>query len=194
MSGNIDQTAAGIRLGWRFRRELAKLLRSSRDCAGILGIEPEEVKLRGIEVLALDFDGVLSHHGASEPLPEVVGWFEKCVRIFGENRVFILSNRPTDSRRLWFAGHFPGVRFVSGVRKKPFPDGISKVAELSGAPVSEILMVDDRLLTGCLAAVSAGARAHYISRPYISFRNNTRTELFFWLLRRVERLLVRMAK
>jgi len=51
-------------------------------------------------------------------------------------------------------------------------------------------MVDDRLLTGCLAALVAGARPCYIRRPYISFSHRPLAELFFWMLRRAERCFV----
>jgi hypothetical protein len=52
-------------------------------------------------------------------------------------------------------------------------------------------MVDDRLLTGCLAALEAGARPCYIRRPYIAFRHRPLAELFFMLLRRAERSFVK---
>ena len=92
----------------------------------------------------------------------------------------------------WFAEHFPALRFLSGVRKKPFPDGINKAGELAGVPLSSILMVDDRLLTGCLAAINAGAVPCYIRRPYISFKHRPGAELFFMLLRLAERCFVKV--
>jgi hypothetical protein len=51
-------------------------------------------------------------------------------------------------------------------------------------------MVDDRLLTGCLAALVAGARPCYIRQPYISLGQRPLAELFFVLLRWVERCFV----
>jgi hypothetical protein len=53
-------------------------------------------------------------------------------------------------------------------------------------------MVDDRLLTGCLAALVAGARPCYIRKPFISFSHNISAETFFMLLRTAERLIVRL--
>lgn len=113
-----------------------------------------------------------------------------CEHVFGSDRIFILSNKPTEGRRHWFAEHFPALRFISGVRKKPFPDGLNKTGELAGVPLSSILMVDDRLLTGCLAAINAGAVPCYIRRPYVSFRHRPAAELFFMMLRWAERRLV----
>lgn len=51
-------------------------------------------------------------------------------------------------------------------------------------------MVDDRLLTGCLAALGAGARPCCIRQPYISFKQRPLAELFFMLMRRFERWFV----
>ncbi len=117
---------------------------------------------------------------------------KRCEALFGGDKIFILSNKPTDERRQWFAERFPAMRFISGVRKKPYPDGLNKTAELAGVPPAKILMVDDRLLTGCLAALVAGARPCYIRRPYVSFRQRPAAELFFGLLRRGERAFVRV--
>ncbi len=146
----------------------------------------------GITALALDFDGVLAHHGAPVPIPEAIVWMKRCEAVFGGGKIFILSNKPTEGRRRWFAEHFPAMRFISGVRKKPYPDGLNKTGELAGVPLSSILMVDDRLLTGCLAAIVAGARPCYIRKPYVSFNHRPVAELFFQLLRAGERLFVRL--
>jgi predicted HAD superfamily phosphohydrolase YqeG len=158
----------------------------------ILALAPETLRLEGVQALALDFDGVLAHHGAPVPIPEAIEWLKKCVAVFGGDRIFILSNKPTEERRQWFAGHFPDMRFISGVRKKPYPDGIAKAAQLAGVQPATILMVDDRLLTGCLAALLAGARPCYIRAPYASYRHRPLAELFFRLLRMGERLFVRV--
>lgn len=158
----------------------------------MLDQEPKLLAEQGVQALALDFDGVLAPHGADCPLPEVVDWLQRAVEVFGEERIVILSNRPSGPRVGWFTSRFPGVHFVSGVRKKPYPDGLIKAGELVGAPLSLLLMADDRLLTGCLAAVLAGARPWYIRRPYVSLRTNFRKELFFQALRHGERLFVRL--
>jgi HAD superfamily phosphatase (TIGR01668 family) len=181
---------AGFSLGIRHRRKLRQILDETPDTATILTLDPEALKSSGIAALALDFDGVLAHHDAPAPLPGAIEWMRRCEAVFGGNRIFILSNKPTEGRRLWFARNFPEMRFISGVRKKPYPDGINKTGELTGVPLSQILMVDDRLLTGCLAALVAGARPCYIRRPYVSLGHRPLAELFFMLLRRFERCFV----
>ena len=181
---------AGFSLGVQHRRQLRRILDETPGTTFIQTLDPEALKSSGISVLALDFDGVLAHHGAPAPLPEAIEWMKRCETVFGGDRIFILSNKPTDGRRRWFAEQFPTMRFISGVRKKPYPDGLNKTGELAGVPLSSIMMVDDRLLTGCLAALVAGARPCYIRRPYISFNQRPLAELFFKLLRRAERCFV----
>lgn len=187
---DFSHILAGFSLGFRHRSALLSLLRETPKSCRILSLDPEQLKSSGISALALDFDGVLACHGAPEPLPEAVAWLKRCQTVFGGERIFILSNKPTEGRKAWFIEHFPAFRFISGVRKKPYPDGLYKTGELAGIPLSSILMVDDRLLTGCLAAINAGARPCYIRTPYVSFSNRPLAELFFKLLRSGERVFV----
>lgn len=174
------------------RHKLLRLVCDTGTGAGLLCIDPVELRRDGIKALALDFDGVLAHHGAPEPIPEAIAWLERCEKTFDAGNIFILSNKPTESRREWFAEHFPAIRFISGVRKKPYPDGIEKAGLLAGVPPCSILMVDDRLLTGCLAALVAGARPCYILSPYTSLAHKPFSEIFFRLLRSGERSFVRL--
>jgi len=182
----------GITTGWQYRYQLRKLIAETAVTSRLLDQEPQQLAEKGVRALALDFDGVLAPHGADQPLPEVVDWLKRAVAVLGVEQIVILSNRPFGSRVDWFAIHFPGLRFVSGVRKKPYPDGLIKTGELASVPLSSILMVDDRLLTGCLSALLAGARPYYVRNPYISFKTNICKELFFQLLRSCERLFVRL--
>jgi predicted HAD superfamily phosphohydrolase YqeG len=184
--------SAGFSFGFHYRNDLRKVLGSTALNSGILELDPEKLRSSGILVLALDFDGVLSPHGFAAPITQAVEWLTRSAAVFGENRLFILSNKPTRERKEWFDSHFPAIRFISGVRKKPFPDGINKIGELARVPLSSILMVDDRLLTGCLAALVAGARPCYIRNPFISFSRNSLAETFFMLLRIAERLYIRL--
>jgi len=183
---------AGFRLGRIHCRQLAALLDSNADRISLLQVDPVALKNSGIAAIAIDFDGVLAPHGFATPLPESTTWLSQCAAVFGEERLFVLSNKPTEARNRWFQAHFPSLRFISNVRKKPFPDGLQRIADLSGVPVSTVAVLDDRLLTGCLAAINAGARPCHISRPYISLSDQTCAELFFWGLRLFERLFIRI--
>jgi predicted HAD superfamily phosphohydrolase YqeG len=192
--GFYSHIAAGFSLGFCMRHELGHLLHATPQDRSIANLDPNQLHSQGIRVLALDFDGVLSPHGFAAPIPTAEQWLKSCSTVFGEDCIFILSNKPTLERKEWFESHFPAIRFISGVRKKPFPDGLKKIEELSQAPLPSILMVDDRLLTGCLAALAAGATPCYIRRPFVSFRHNSVPEAFFTLMRVVERLFVTICK
>lgn len=186
----FSHVLAGFTLGLTFRRELGRVLRETRPGSSILTLDPARLMACGIEALALDFDGVLAPHGFPAPLPEAQEWLARCCEVFGAERIFILSNKPTEARKVWFRDNFPGIRFISGVRKKPYPDGLERTGEMAGVPLSSVLMVDDRLLTGCLAALVAGARPLYVRLPYRSFRHRPLAELFFMVLRVGERVFV----
>ena len=105
--GSYSHILAGFSLGFRHRRELRSLLDNTSPNSCILELDPEALFSSGITVLALDFDGVLANHGAAVPLPEAVEWMKRCEAVFGGDKIFILSNKPTEGRRKWFAEHFP---------------------------------------------------------------------------------------
>lgn len=182
----------GLTEGWRRRRQLRALLRLTPSSRTVLDLTPEQVRAEGVVALAVDFDGVLAPHGGEAPLPEAVVWLRSMASALGEDKLVILSNRPKGPRLDWFRQEMPGVRVLAGVRKKPYPDGLIQAGEQMSAPLSMILMVDDRLLTGCLAALVAGCRPWYVRRPFVDWRGEACHELFFMLLRRGERLLVRL--
>ncbi|WP_246559256.1 hypothetical protein [Citrifermentans pelophilum] len=188
----MNHAIYGFIAGFSNRHQLAKILRNSPRRQETHNVKPEALKASGATVLALDFDGVLAPHGRTEPLPEATAWLVGCCAVFGEERVFILSNKPTRERSAWFKAHFPGIRFISGVRKKPYPDGLFKVIELSASPPAEIVLLDDRLLTGVLATCLAGTSIAYINKPYTDFGSNPLAETFFATLRIIEQTLIRM--
>ena len=189
----IDSILYGLKMGIASRRQLAEIVRRFHAPQRTIEVAPEELAARGITVLALDFDGVLAPHRDAVPLPEVEEWLRRCAAVLGEERIFILSNRPDPVRADYFRRTFPGVHYVSGVRKKPFPDGLLKIMELSGAVPRQVVMFDDRLLTGVLGACLVGVGVIYITAPYVSLSQRPLQEGFFMLLRFVERKLISIA-
>lgn len=186
----MNHVIYGFIAGFSHRQRLASILRSSPAGTATHAVSPERLKAEGVSVLALDFDGVLAPHGRPEPIPEAAEWLSRCRTVFGEDHIYILSNKPTQERCDWFAAHFPKIRFISGVRKKPYPDGLIKVIEQSGARPANVVLLDDRLLTGVLATCLAGTGVSYINRPYTDMGAKPVHELFFATLRTVERLLI----
>ena len=162
----------------------------SRQCAQVIGLNAAQFKTLGAKVLVLDFDGVLSPHGAITPLPEVTTWLKQLVKQFPQKQIYILSNKPLPQRKAWFEEHFPLIHFVSGIRKKPYPDGLQHIIQASGARPSEVWLIDDRLFTGMLACILSGTRGIWVTQPYKDFGLHALPELFFTCLRTLEKAIV----
>jgi predicted HAD superfamily phosphohydrolase YqeG len=150
-------------------------------------------KFKGSEIktLIFDFDGVLANHGAIEPLEEVLNVLTKSSEEF---KVYILSNKPIKAREDFFTKNFPTIKFVSPTHKKPYPDEIYKILQDSECQANEALLIDDRLLTGGLAAAISGIQFYYITQPFVKYKENLTSELFFTFLRKFERLWFRPSK
>lgn len=148
--------------------------------------------LKPNSVLALDFDGVLAPHGYPKPIDEATAWLKELVASGRYKRVYIYSNKPTQARKTFFAQLSPEIRFVSKQRKKPYPDGLKFIIEQERVAPSNVIMVDDRLLTGMLAAIIAGTSWLYISRPLKDYRYNLISEVFFTVLRFSEVQIIRV--
>lgn len=164
-------------------RKMLKSIRYSNCLESVVDLTPEFLSEKGINYLALDFDGVLASHGKPEILAEVKQWLDDFVTKFEESNIFVLSNKPTQERLEYFKKYFPKIRFISGVAKKPYPDGLNKIINIINCQPQEIALVDDRLLTGCLACFIAGSYPILITKPYVDRENYTKEEKFFSFLR-----------
>ena len=144
------------------------------------------LRSQNIKFVALDFDGVLASHGKPELNADVKIWLDSFAENFGQENIFILSNKPTQVRLEYFQKHYSQIRFISGVAKKPYPDGLQKVISTVGCKPEEVALVDDRLLTGCLACIIAGCYPILITKPFVDYDNYTTSEKFFTFLRKWE--------
>ena len=160
----------------------------------IICLDLNKLKQENILALILDFDGVLAPQGDIYPLPEVIEWLEKAILVFGEKRIFILSNKPLLSRKNFFDKYFNNqITFVTA-KPKPDPEGIMIIfnnLQVSACiEKSQILLIDDRLATGILAAKIFGIASCLIKQPYVNLKKRFFEELFFMLIRKIERLIV----
>lgn len=152
----------------------------------LLSLTPEFFQKQNIKVLVLDFDGVLASHGELQPKPEINDWLKTLMDSKEAPQVCVLSNNPLSERELFFKTHFPKLVWISGVPKKPYPDGLLKVIEKFQVDPKLVCLVDDRILTGVLAAEIAGTQVLLVMQPERSFKKHLMKESFFTLLRRFE--------
>lgn len=157
-------------------------------------IKPEQTTLdtwqqQGIKVIAFDFDGVLASHGEDAPNEQGKKLLDNACQLFPMDKIYILSNKPSNKRKQFFKQHYPKITFIQAKRKKPYPDGLNEIQQRSGCAYEQILLIDDRLLTGALAACLAGVQCQYIAKPAVDYAKRPMIETFFQSLRNIERLL-----
>ncbi len=188
----MNHVLYGLVAGHRQRRVLGRLLSEAPDLATV-DVDLAGLQAEGIRALVFDFDGVLAPHAAAEPVPETQNLLLQALQLFGEGHIYILSNKPSIERLDYFRQHFPGIVFIGGVRKKPYPDGLNKIFALGGYTSAQVALLDDRLMTGGLACLHSGSKFVYISKPLVDFSRHPVKESFFALLRFFEVSLARFA-
>lgn len=171
--------------GFRHRQALSQI--RSHGHGNIYNLDLQTLKDHGIHVLVFDFDGVLSGHGEGIPNPKTLSILKHSMDLFGKQHIFILSNKPLKSRELYFKENFPEITFVYAKRKKPYPDGLQQIIEITQADPKTIALIDDRLLTGGLATCLAGTQMIYIDQPLQNFHHQFFAECFFHGLRTLEK-------
>lgn len=157
----------------------------------ITDISQEELIQNKIEVLILDFDGVLNSHGEINLKPEVEIWLNKIIFKLRNLKIFVLSNKPMPNRKKYFFKNFTNISFIKASQKKPYTDGLQEIQKITNCKKENMLLIDDRLMTGILAATLFGCKAYYITKPYTNFLKRPFTELFFYLLRSFEKILAK---
>lgn len=173
-------------MAWRFRQQLKEYQKNpALQLENILKLKPQRLKEMGVILLILDLDGVLAAYSEETLSPNIQEWLKKTVLELGSGNVLILSNKPTSNRRQLFESL--GVTFVQGFRKKPYPDGLNAILNRTQVSPHQALIVDDRLLTGILAAEIVGIKALWLTHPLINFKVKPIAELFFIVLRQIEK-------
>ena len=132
----------------------------------VCDVNPQKLFDEGISTIVFDYDGVLAPYRQAMP-EEVIEWLGKCIEIFRLSNIFILTNNPSRERKNYFETTFPGMRVIDGVKKKPDPDGLNQIIKLAGVKPAQVMMFDDQLFAGILAARRAGAKSALVSKPYI---------------------------
>ena len=171
------------------RKQIKTLLSQNKhQITTITALSTAALKKHNIKYLAIDFDGVLAAHGQKLPHNEIKEWLTTFSQAFNEENIFIVSNKPTPARLEYFNKHFPSIRCITGVRKKPYPDGLLSIQQQVNCKPSVLALVDDRVLTGCLASMLAGSFPILVTSPYKNYRSHPFQESFFGFLRFTERV------
>ena len=168
-------------------RKLKAIRKTKHRLPYITLLTPDLLQELGVRCLTLDFDGVLATHGQSVPNEDVKNWLTDFCGQFSEGNIFILSNNPTQERKSYFKLYFPNIKFIDNVRKKPYPDGLQKIKLITHCNSNEIALIDDRLLTGCLACVLADCYPILITSPFTNFKKRPFQESFFGVIRWIEK-------
>ena len=153
--------------------------------SSIFDITPKLLEQHYIKGLVFDFDGVLNSDNTLF-ISDKAAFLLK--ELLDDYKVAVHSNADLPERKQYFATHFPGVKWVDNPPKKPSPNGLKNLSKYWNLPIESILMIDDRLMTGGLAAFRANSRFAWITSPVTNYRLNPIRELFFSLLRALERI------
>ncbi len=153
----------------------------------VLSIDPATLKSEGIQALALDFDGVLNYHDAIDIPSDVLSWLSTCCDTLGEDHLYLHSNNNRPDRIAFLKQHFPAMHILDPQHKKPSPEGLHSITETTGIAPHQIALVDDRLLTGMLAACQAGCTGIHITQPFTNFHKSPLKEIAFVSLRWLEK-------
>lgn len=173
-----------VRQGWRYRQAIKQLAVGSK-IANVTQLDLSHLIAKKVKVLALDFDGVLAPHGQTRPDTEVVTWLDAFRKT--SIQLALLSNKPNQARRQYFQDAFPELLFIAGFPKKPYPQGLLAIAQHFQVSPNEVLLADDRLLTGVLASCLAGTQVAYVCPARQNFKARWLEEHFFETVRRIER-------
>lgn len=173
------------------RKGFRALLSGEHQIRTWLAITPDLLQQRSVRCLVLDFDGVLAGHGAVAMEDEASHWLAGLMASW-PYPVVLLSNKPFGQRVAWMKRHHPQVAVISGVPKKPYPQGLVAIAQQHHIAPHEVLLVDDRLLTGMLAALLAGTQALWWVAPRHRWCSAFFRECFFQSLRWLEQGVVRL--
>ena len=178
-----------LQKGWRHRRSLAFYRRCARvQAKTLLDIDPTLLYRKGVRVLVLDFDGVLSAQDETAVRPALRPWLEKCIQIFGIGHLFILSNQPTAARIERLSHEMREIEFFLPQQIKPHPEGLLGIMAQTKATPVQLCMIDDRLTTGILAAIQVQTQAIWLTSPWTMYKKQPFREAYYSVIRQIEKV------
>ena len=134
----------------------------------ILEIDLKKLKNTGIKYIILDFDGVISANKRIIPHEGVYNFLKDALKIFGEKNIIILSNDSNKERVTYFNRIFPKIIFKKNRYFKPYRYDLDKIMyDKNIYNYKEVIIIDDRILTGVLLSLIVGAQVKYVTNPFV---------------------------
>ena len=169
---------------WQHRQSLRALVQdANQHIQCVTELTFKNLQALNVKGLVLDFDGVLAAHGENEVTDAVYTWLKQLQQ--QPIKLFILTNKPNSTRQRYFEEYFKKIIFIKAP-KKPYPQGLLSVIQQLNCSASEVLLVDDRLLTGGLATILAGCQIKWVRKPFVNYKKRPIIERFFMGLRKLE--------
>ena len=164
-------------------------LKQSKGIHKLMDLIPEDFKEQGWKGVVLDFDGVLASFNKQKPDLDIIKW----VHQLSEQGIFVAihsnNNRILEEKRQsWLRRNYPDILWMSSRPYKPNPSTLIHLKQRWKLEGSEIVMIDDRLLTGGKAAYRAGCSFLYIADPLVDRAFEPFAELWLGAVRWIERL------
>lgn len=142
----------------------------------------------GLKGLVVDFDGVLGGARSPHAAPIYIAWLQQ--RLQEGIKVAIHSNNPEQvgkERRERFLHDLAGVLWMPTYPKKPSPSTLDYLKNRWRLRSQEIAMIDDRMLTGGLAAFRSNVSFFFVKEPVTDYQLAPVLETGFAALRLWER-------
>jgi len=179
---------------YRCKSALHKFIHSrEKSASSILDLDIKHLKQKGIKNIILDFDGVISAHNKEKPDKKVKLWLHNAIKTFGHKHIFVLSNNKNSNRLKYFNKHFPKLVFSENKYYKPYPYDIYKlIKKFNIKNLTNIILIDDRLLTGILLSLTVGINSLYIFKPVSDLKKNSIKEFYISFLRKLDLLIFKL--
>lgn len=155
-------------------------------------ITPELISELGLKALVIDFDGVLGGARSEHCAEQYRDWL--IARLKEGLHLAVHSNNPESvgqDRRQRFLHDFPDILWMPTHPRKPSPSTLQYLKQRWQLDGQQIAMIDDRMLTGGLAAHRASVRFIWVRDAIADYGLAPMLEMGFAGLRLWERCLYR---
>lgn len=114
-------------------------------------LTPQQLRLRGIQLLMIDFDNTIVPYTTSTPTAEMDRWLRDMKS--SDIQLCVVSNSKKDRVKIFCQKY--GIDCITH-SKKPFPKGIRQCLDQYKLPPSHCALVGDQIFTDTLGANGCG--------------------------------------